>query len=188
MVRMKWDCRLSTLLQQTMTSTSETGGSTQCESPKSMNLFEAFQSSGCNYISSTYTPHCQQKPAELQAFLCLLEYHWKYKNWLLFVFPSHKIIAKIVNPVLIYECLAENPVGTIYKYRLTVYFLSSPSPHISLLIWGEIPQYSVLLLHGYVTAQWFSLHHQPHHHHLTSSKSLEKDSVDFFLGGHSDRL
>jgi hypothetical protein len=44
-----------------------------------------------------------------------------------------------------------------------------------------IPQYSLLLLHGSMMAQWFSLHLQLHHHHHLPSSTSKKEWVDSFF-------
>jgi hypothetical protein len=92
---------------------------------------------------------------------------------------------------------AEPNLDRLYvSIALTIFFL--PLPHLSADMRGRaintefcrrIPQCAVLLSHGSVAAQWFSLYHQLHHryhlllqHHLRKSKStlFEAITIPFY--------
>jgi hypothetical protein len=72
-------------------------------------------------------------------------------------------------------CMSMSMLQPSISIALTVYFM--PPPTLHLLMSGETKlgqkalQYSVLLSHWSVTAQWFS----PHHQHLTYSQSPVKE-------------
>jgi hypothetical protein len=58
----------------------------------------------------------------------------KYKKWLLFIFPSNKIILKIVKPVHCVEVwlrVQYMQQGPSISISLNIYFSPPPCPHIS---------------------------------------------------------